>query len=756
VHDTGASAFLRGLVVLELGDGLAGAAATATLHDLGASVTTVLDPAASHRLGRPMMPGPDGPTSLLASIIDDGKRVLRPGPLALSGLEEIVSAGAEGRPFDLVVMDRIGGAPYGLEELGACHDYSRWVDRHIGSAWVTVSAFGLSGPRCEDSATELTLGAASGVLSAVRDPESGTPMKLGGQQVLLSAAQAAALAGCHAVDLSRSGDSVHLEVSAQETGIATVPLLAVTHLLLGCRGQFGEKRYGAPAGFFECNDGLIRISAMEDHQWQALVRAMGAPAWTERFASTEERINHPRDVDERLREWTAGQGKDELESRLQSEGVPATAMRTPHEILENRQLRHRASLEERRLGTDTTVRTVTSLPKAAVVASPESGRPRPARSIRGLRVFEFSHVLAVPLAGALLGAMGASVTKLEDPNRIDMYRRRGPYVDDVSGPNRGAYFAMVNHSKGSAVVDLERRDTLDQILASADVVIENLGTRTAKRYGIDSVSLSRSLPGVLCLSASGFGHTGPMAEYRAYAYNLQSTYGLSYLTRNSEGRPASMDHAWADLISGYAMATIVAAWAIGEPGNTGSGIDFAMGELIAARFNEFLAAASIHPGDDYAGDRANDSYPYAPNGVYAALDGWVALSVRSDEEFHRLVTALGTPDPLRMAEYAKAERRWEDRRRLDEMVSASLFDQPVTQAVTRLRSHGVLAEEVLSPTDLVQDEHLIERRYFAVVDHPEFGLKRLAGLPWRRAGEDPFPLGAPPLLDPGKPLRPPS
>ena len=113
---------------------------------------------------------------------------------------------------------------------------------------------------------------------------------------------------------------------------------------------------------------------------------------------------------------------------------------------------------------------------------PDGRRPR---SLRDLWVLEASRVLAVPLAGALLGALGARVSKLEDLPRLDMYRRRGPYVGGEVGPERSAYFALMNHSKASEAFDVDGGSScLDGLVASVDVVIENLGPKRATALGV--------------------------------------------------------------------------------------------------------------------------------------------------------------------------------------------------------------------------------------------------------------------------------
>jgi crotonobetainyl-CoA:carnitine CoA-transferase CaiB-like acyl-CoA transferase len=750
--DVRGEGFLRGLSVLELGDGLAGAATTAVLAGFGALVTTVIDPTAAHRRGRPNVALPEGPgPSLLSLLLDRDKRLVEMNVDSLEALGDV--AGLREKPgdqavgFDLVVTDRVSGPPYQLGALRESARYTSWVDSVNRSAWLSISAFGLSGPRSDDFATELTLNAASSLLSLVSDPDTGRPLKFAGNQALLNAAQAAALAACHAVDLARNGEPVHLDASALEAGIAMGPVLALTHLLLNSGEVSGAKRYGAPASFYPCRDGLVRISAMEDHQWQGVVRAMGSPAWASQFVDTSARIERSKEIDALIAAWTREQEKSDAEATLQREGVPATSMLSPAEILESPQLAHRGSLEYSALSEGVTVRSIgRSFPDAPAGSIPSADAPR--HALRGLRVLEASHVLAIPLAGALLGALGADVVKLEDCDRIDMYRRRGPYIDAESGINRAAYFSMVNHSKSSLAVDVDSRagtEEVEEALADADVVIENVGTRKADRLGITE-ALHGRYPALLAVSSSGFGSTGPYARYRAYAYNLQSWCGLGYLTRNDAGKPAEIDLPWADLVSGYATATIVAAWAVGPSGNWGTSVDYAMAEQIAARFNEFLAAASIDPESDQSVDRANEVTPYAPNGVYRAADGWLALSVDDGDTFEALCEVLGIDDAASFGPFATLGHSRAKRRDLDTLLEHAFETQTCAAWIDRLRAVGTFVERVCSVGDLLTDPQLVSRDFFSQVEHPEWGRRRIIGIPWRPVGQPSIALGPPPLL----------
>lgn len=730
--------FLAGLRVLELGDGVAGASATGLLAAFGAEVTAVVDPTSPHRHGCPRVDPTTSGSALLGVCLDRGKTLIPVPDAELSGLLA--------QAYDVVLVDRVGGFNGPLGFLGSIEEYLALVDGHNTGAWLTVSAFGLSGPRADDAGTELSVAAASGMLAAVRDEATGQPIKLGGQQSLLNTGQSAALAVCHAVDLAAGGAPVHLDLSAVEATLATGPFLEVGALLLETGGAIGAKRYGAPASFYRCADGFIRISAMEDHQWRGVVAAMGSPPWAERYPTMAARIEDPDGVDANVEVWTRTRTKKEAEQELQASGVPATAVYSPAEILESPQLAHRRAFEALPVG-DGREATVVGLPFRVVSGgNPEEERPRSRRSLRGLKILEASRVLAVPLSGAILGALGADVHKLEDLPRLDMYRRRPPFVDGTEGPERGAYFALVNHSKASEAFDVDSdRPRLETLISEADVVIENLGPKRAIELGMAASVAPARHPGLLAVSSSGFGQDGPHATYRAYAYNLQASGALGHLTCNEAGERAEIDIAWADLISAYALATVIAAWAVGPTGNAGTGVDFSMTDLVVSHFNEYLAAASL--GDDDTADRANELAPFAPHGIYPTEDGWIAICVKDDGEFVRLSQVLEgvLSDPA----FARADDRLQRRRELDLRLGRATRPHRSSELAARLRREKVVAEAVADPKALTEDAQLTARGFFEPVDHPDWGTRRLVGIPWRRFGQPPPPLGPPPLLGQG-------
>jgi crotonobetainyl-CoA:carnitine CoA-transferase CaiB-like acyl-CoA transferase len=725
---------LAGLTVLELGDGVAGASATDVLAALGAAVTTV---AASDSVLRALRPQLDG-SSVLSAVLDSRKQVAT-GMASDRLLREIALA-------DVVVCDRVHRAAAGLPAMAS--DYLPFVAKRNRGAWVTVSAFGMDGPKGDVYGSELTVAAASSVLGIVRDPESGRLVKLPGAQALLSAGAAAALAALHALsELAATGEPQHASVSAQAAALMTGPVIQCAAPMLNTEEAGGAARFGAPSGLYECRDGAVWIMAMEQHQWAGIIRVLGDPEWARSFASVDDRIDRADECNALLAEAVRPWGRFELEVAMQREGVPACVLRDPQDLLASPQFAFRGAFRDIEMA-GRPGRVVTA--PFRLVASdghPAAAGERVTRTIRGLRILEASHILAVPLAGSLLGACGADVVKVEDPHRPDSYRTRGPYIDGHVDKDWSAYFALMNHSKHSLDVDLSNPANVASLLDAVDVVIENYGLNRATRFGIASGVLSRDRPGLLAISSSGFGHTGPAASYRAYAYGLQAGAGLQQLTRGRTGALVPVNMAAADLLTGYAIATIVAAWAVGPGPRSGASADVAMSDLIASRLSEFVAAAAL--GLDEAPEPGDTRQsPYAPNGVYpTADDRAVAVSVLTDPEWAALKSGLGHPEALDQAAWRTAAGRAADQDALDLALEAAIGGFTADELVANLSRAGVMISPVYSVAEVVAaGGGCLDPVYRPAVDHPLWGRRRLLGLAWTFAGRGPATIGPPPPL----------
>jgi crotonobetainyl-CoA:carnitine CoA-transferase CaiB-like acyl-CoA transferase len=342
-------------------------------------------------------------------------------------------------------------------------------------------------------ASDLTspISAASGLMTAVIDPSTNQHLTLAGSQALLSAGQAVAVAALHGLDRHRGSQRpVHADVSAQEAVISTGPVLSCLQELFHNRAASGAARNGAHRReTSSCRDGLIRISAMEQHQWAGTAEAMGRPELATVYGTSALRVEHAPTIIALVNEWCGPRSKFECESVLQAKGVPASAMLTPEEFLTSKQILARNALVA--IDVDGAKAQIVDVPFEIEQGEDEANVGRQSYRLEGLRVTEISQVLAMPLAGSVLGAMGASVTKLEDPDRLDTYRRRGPYIDEVEGPDRNVFFSGMNHSKRSRLIKYDTDvEGLASILDESDVLMENLGYQSGAQIAVGLVDPS--------------------------------------------------------------------------------------------------------------------------------------------------------------------------------------------------------------------------------------------------------------------------
>lgn len=724
---------LAGLTVLELGDGVAGAAAAGLLAQLGAEVTKVVT--TPRRLADHVPAATDahgGRLGLLASVLDRGKRLVEPGDI-----DALVAVNS------IVIDDRIDASG---DDLTA---HVRDVASRNRSVWVTVSPYGLDGPHSGRAGGELVAEAAGGLLATIEPVGGGRPTSPPGFTALRAVGTVAALAALHGLDEFRGADApVHVDVSAQEAVVFTGALPECAHLVFRCPGRAGSGRYVAPSGLFPCRDGLVRIAAIEDHQWKGMVACLGEPAWTRGLETRPARAEHASMITERVGEWSAQQFKAECADLLQRNGVPSTPVNGPVELLESPQFASRHFLATDVDG-DGLVFTAPGAPWETSVAgraAPEAVASMRSDRVHGTRVLELTHVLAGPIVGSLLGAMGADVVRLEDERRLDIYRRTGPFADGIAGPERGAYFAVANFSKRSVLASPDDIDDIvSALLERSDVVIENVGRSRLDRLGADPRALRDE--GRALLHVSGFGSDGPLANYKVYANNVQAYGGLAHLTRTAEGELAHLGTVLADPLSSVVGATVLAAWALGPVRNTGVDLDLSMSEVVATLVGEFVAEASV--SSELTMPSGTTLAPFAPHAVFACRDErWLALAVQSDAQWHRLLDALDRPAQLERAEWAQEAMRWRDREEIEAALAVLLADADVETLVAALAGAGVPAAAVNRASDLVADPHLAARGFFPRFDHPDPDVDdaRLVGIPWRMVGKGPIVQSPPPRL----------
>ena len=614
---------------------------------------------------------------------------------------------------DVVLVDRIGelGGVPGVAAVSTGR-YLRHVAKTNTSVWVTASAYGLDTARADAVASDLTLLASSGILGHSRIGDEWAPTVPPGDLGLKLTGYVMVVAALHAVHVRRAtGDVLHVDVSAQGSVIATGLTLEMAHALADCPDEGGSARYGAPSGFFSCVDGLIYVLVLEQHQWAAFRRAL-SPALdsVETLVQARENTEH---VNAQLAAWAATRTAEECERILQGAGVPCTQINTL-DILTDRAHAAGRSLDLSGPGAP-------MLP-AQVRLVPTEDR-RSTIGLADLRVLDAGHVLAVPLGAAWLGAMGATVTKLEDPGRLDIYRRRGPFAGGVPGVNRSAYFNQLNFNKTTLDLAVGSADAeLD--LDAFDVVLQNLMPRRARTVGadLDSVLAAGSSTGSakLAISSSGFGGTGEWAEYRAYGHNIHAFAGLVGATLDAKGEMGDMGTPWADPLTSVALAAWVLAWSLAAERTASVGVDISMAELTAAQIADLHG---IDPAEIYRAPQIGGDFFLRALGEDGQL---LAVTLRTNEEVARFEAIVGFRLPS-----------------LSTRGQLILFAGVETRLATLedgLRAAGLPASLVFTAHELARDPFVCSTGLYQPVTSDDLGDHRITGLPWHFTGQPPARL----------------
>jgi crotonobetainyl-CoA:carnitine CoA-transferase CaiB-like acyl-CoA transferase len=260
--------------------------------------------------------------------------------------------------------------------------------------------------------------------------------------------------------------------------------------------------------------------------------------------------------------------------------------------------------------------------------------------LSGLRVADFSRVLAGPYATMLLADFGADVVKIESPAGDDTRSWRPP-VDDAG---ESTYFAAVNRNKRSVVCDLGTPDGLAaarRLAETADVLVENFRPGVMERFGLDEAALRPGNPGLVYCSITGFGRAEG-AVLPGYDLLVQAVGGLMSITGAPDGDPSKVGVALVDVLTGQnALAGILLALRDRDRTGLGSRVDVdLLGSLLAALTNQASStlATGASPG------RLGNAHPsIAPYELFRAADRELVVAVGNDRQFAAFATALGLP-----------------------------------------------------------------------------------------------------------------
>lgn len=331
-------------------------------------------------------------------------------------------------------------------------------------------------------------------------------------------------------------------------------------------------------------------------------------------------------------------------------------------------------------------------------------------ALDGLVVLDLSRILAGPTATQMLGDLGATVIKVENPkSKGDDTRGWGPNYamgKDGQPTDLSAYFMAANRNKLSISVDLstpEGQNTIRHLAARADVVMENYKPGGLVKYGLDHATLLKAHPALVYCSISGFGQTGPNRDQPGYDLMAQGYGGIMSLTGAPDGPPMKVGVGIADVMCGM-YATIGTLAALRHRDTTGEGqhidlslVDAQMAWLINEGTN-FLTSGNLP-------ERRGNAHPnIVPYDAFACADGHVLLAVGNDAQFARFCDAVGLDGLSHNAQYATNLARIENRVALCDLIKDALSSLSCEEVLKRCHAVKVPAGPIHNVAEALRSE----------------------------------------------------
>jgi len=345
--------------------------------------------------------------------------------------------------------------------------------------------------------------------------------------------------------------------------------------------------------------------------------------------------------------------------------------------------------------------------------------------LQGVRVVDLTRILSGPFCTLLLADMGAEVIKVEPPGG-DPLRAQGAIVEGLSW-----YFAAFNRNKCSVVLNLRSaagKEALRQLIATADVVVDNFRPGVMADLGLDWPQLAALRPGIIHTSVTGFGERGPYADRPAFDFIAQAMSGFMSCNGTLETGPMRSGAPISDLVAGLyaALGTVAALYRRTQTGQ-GERVGVAMvdGLLSLGAFlnTNFLATGQLPvlTGNDHA--------LVAPYGLFMAQDGEIAIAPSNDGVYAKFLQVLELAALLEHPDFRTNDLRVQHRTAINALINARIAQAPKAYWIETLNAAGVPCGVVMNLADVFADPQILSQEMVMTVPHPGHGAVKMTGFP---------------------------
>ena len=353
------------------------------------------------------------------------------------------------------------------------------------------------------------------------------------------------------------------------------------------------------------------------------------------------------------------------------------------------------------------------------------------RPFEGVKILDFTQVLAGPYASYQLALLGADVIKVERREGEDM--RRTPLSREWADRGLVPGWQAINGNKRSLTLDLSKSEAIEivrKLAAEADVVMENFRPGVMDKLGIGYAALSEINPRLIYCAISGFGQSGPQRLAPGYDGKIQAMSGIMAITGHPETGPTRAGFAVCDVLSGATAAFGVSS-ALFQRNQTGKGqlVDVSMLEATLAFLSGQIADYSVagHK-QQLSGNQAVSRRPTA--NLFKAGDGYILLAVNTEKQYIALMTALGCEDTFDDPRFSDWFERQKNEPALRAIIEQKLATKSPREWETLLEAAGAPCASIWKVEEVMDHPQVQARGAIQEIDTP-YGRLRFAGSGFR-------------------------
>lgn len=339
--------------------------------------------------------------------------------------------------------------------------------------------------------------------------------------------------------------------------------------------------------------------------------------------------------------------------------------------------------------------------------NPHTATPEP-MALQGVKVVEMGQLIAGPFCGKTLGEFGAEVVKIEATGAGDPLRNWRLLQDGTS-----VWWQVQSRNKQSLALDLRQKEAQDiarQLIAEADVLVENFRPGTLEGWGMSPEELHAINPGLVMLRISGYGQTGPYRDLPGFGVIGEAMGGLRHLTAEPGRVPVRVGVSIGDTLAALhgVIGVMMALYHRKVNGGSGQVIDVALHEAV---FNVMESLIPEYSAFGTVREAAGSALPgIAPSNAYACQDGWVLVAGNGDSIFKRLMDTIGRPDLGQAPDLASNAGRVARIEEIDAAISAWTQPRAIAQVMDALAAARVPAGKVYTAKDISEDPHYRARQ----------------------------------------------